>query len=93
MQYVIVVFAYHTHLLFLFFGQALHQATGLENLVQLFNAENYPIGIKPVHGIDGKIAKYVFVLPNLSKNGYVFMSLIILTQNGSYNFRTIIVLR
>ena len=56
-------------LTFLVFGQALHQATGLENLVQLFNAESHAIGIKPVHGIDGTIAKYVYFLPNLSKNG------------------------
>ena len=42
------------------FDQALHQATILKNLVQLFNAESHAIGIKPVHGIDDVIAKYVF---------------------------------
>ena len=60
LQCVIVVFPGHTHLLLLFFGQALHQANRLENLVQLFSAESHAIGIKPVHGIDDAIAKFVF---------------------------------
>ena len=47
-------------LTFVVFGQALHQANRLENLVQLFNAESHAIGIKPVHGIDDAIAKFVF---------------------------------
>ena len=47
-------------LTFVAFGQALHQANKFENLVQLFNAESHAIGIKPVHGIDYAIAKYVF---------------------------------
>ena len=66
MQCVIVVFPYHTHfsLTFVAFGQALHQANKLENLVQLFNAESHatvikPV-IKPVHGIDDANAKFVF---------------------------------
>ena len=28
--------------------------------MQLFNAESHAIGIKPVHGIDDVIAKFVF---------------------------------
>ena len=48
-------------LTFVAFGQALHQANRLENLVQLFiNAESHTNGIKPVHGIDDAIAKFVF---------------------------------
>ena len=58
LQCVIVVFPDHTH--FYVFDQALHQATRLENLVQLFNAESHAIGIKPVRRIDNAIAKYVF---------------------------------
>ena len=50
LQCVIVVFPDHTH--FFVFDQALHQATRLENLMQLLNAESHAIGIKPVHGID-----------------------------------------
>ena len=69
LQCVIVVFPDHTH--FFVFDQALHQVTRLENLVQLFNAESHAIGIKPVHGIDKAIAKYV--LDKLVKrNGYVY---------------------
>ena len=59
LQRVIVVFPDHIHTFFVFY-QALHQATRLDNLVQLFNAESHAIGIKPVHGIDDAIAKYVF---------------------------------
>ena len=55
LQYVIVVFPDHTHLLLL-----LHQANRLENLVQLSKAESHTIGIKPDHGIDDAIAKIVF---------------------------------
>ena len=58
LQCVIVVFPYHTH--FFVFYQTLHQATRLENLVQLFNAESHAIGIQPVHGIGDAIAKYAF---------------------------------
>ena len=47
-------------LTFVAFGQALHKAIRLETLVQLFNAESHAIGIKPVHGIDDAIAKFVF---------------------------------
>ena len=57
LQWVIVVFPDHTHFYFVFY-QALHQATRLENLVQLF--KSHAIGIKPVHGINDVIAKYVF---------------------------------
>ena len=61
LQCVIVVFPYHTYLPTLVaFGQALHQANRLENLVQLFNAESHTIKMKPVHGIDDAIAKLVF---------------------------------
>ena len=55
LQCVIVAFPDHTH--FSVFEQGLHQATRLENMVQLFNAESQAIGIKPVHGIDDAIAK------------------------------------
>ena len=57
-------------LTFVAFGQALHQANRLENLVQLFNAESHSIGIKPIRGIDDAIAKFVF--DKCVKNGYVY---------------------
>ena len=56
---------------FFVFDQVLHQTTRLINLVQLFNAESNTIGIKPVHGIDDAIAKYVFD-KFVEKNGYVY---------------------
>ena len=56
---MIVVFPDQTHLL-VAFGQVLYQGNRLENLVQLFNSESHTIGIKPVHGIDDAIAKFVF---------------------------------
>ena len=59
LQCVIVVFPDHTHLLLIALGQTLHQANRLENLEQLFNAESHAIGIKPAHGIDDAIAKFV----------------------------------
>ena len=74
-----------SHKLFLCFDQALHQANRLENLVQLFNAESHAIGIKPVHGICDAIAKYAF--DKIVKE--MDMSLIILTQNGTYNFHAL----
>ena len=58
-------------LTFAAFGQALHQANRLENLVQLFNAEGHAIGIKPVHEIDDVIAKFVFD-KCVERNGYVY---------------------
>ena len=58
-------------LTFVTFGQALHQANRLENLVQLFNAESHAIGIQPVHGIYDAIAKFVFD-KCVEKNGYVY---------------------
>ena len=61
-------------------------------LVQLFNAENHAIGIKPARGIDDVIAKYFFEKFVKTKND-MYMSLIILTQNLSYNFHAIILLR
>ena len=57
-------------LTFVAFGQALHHANRLENLVQLFNAESHYIRIKPVHGIDVAIAKLVF--DKCVKNGYEY---------------------
>ena len=39
--------------------------------MQLFNAESHAIGIKPVHGIDDEIAKFVFD-KCVEKNGYVY---------------------
>ena len=39
--------------------------------MQLFNAENHAIGIKPVHGIDDAIAKFVFD-KCVKNNGYVY---------------------
>ena len=53
------------------FCQALRQANRLENLVQLFDAESHSIGIKPVHGIDDAIAKFVFD-KCVEKIGYVY---------------------
>ena len=76
LQCVIVVSPDHTYLLFCF-GQTLHQAKRLENLVQLFNAESHAIGIKPVHEIGDAIAKYVF--DKCVEKLDVYMSLIILT--------------
>ena len=59
-------------LTFVAFGQALHQASRLENLVQLFiNAESHAIGIKPVHGIGDATAKFVFD-KCVEINGYVY---------------------
>ena len=58
MQCVIVVFPDHTH--FIVLDQTLHQASRLENLVQLFNAKSHAIGIKPVNGIEDAIAKVRF---------------------------------
>ena len=52
--------------------------------MQLFNLESHAIGIKPVHGIDDAIPNTV--LTSLSKEMGMYMSLIILTQNGTYNF-------
>ena len=77
-------------LTFFVFYQALHQATRLENLVQLFNVERHAIGIKPVHGLDDAIAKCV--LPNLFKEMDMCIFLIILTQNDSYSCHEIILL-
>ena len=68
LQCVIAVFPYYTH--FFVFDQALHQATRLEILVQLFNVESHGIGIKPVHGIYDAIAKCVFD-KFVKRNGYV----------------------
>ena len=79
-------------LTFVAFGQALHQADRLENLVQLFNAESHAIGIRPVHGIDDAIAKFVFD-KCVEKKMSMYISLIILTKNDSYNFHAIILLR
>ena len=60
-------------------------------LVLLFNAESRAIEIKPVRGIDDVIAKYSF--DNFFKTKVdMYMSLIILTQNDSYNFHAIILL-
>ena len=75
LQCVIVVFPDHTH--FFAFGKALHQANIWKNLVQLFNAESHSFGIKPVHGINGAIAKYVF--DKCVEKTDMYMSLIILT--------------
>ena len=55
LQCVIVYFLVILTYLFVF-----DQATRLENLVQLFNAESHANEVKPVHGIDDAIAKYVF---------------------------------
>ena len=57
---------------FFVFDQALHQANRLKNMAQLFSAESNAIGIKPVHGIDNAIAKYV-VDKSVEKNGYVYV--------------------
>ena len=64
-------------LTFVAFGQALHRANKLENLVQLFNAESHAIVIKPVHGIDDVSARFVFDKCVEKMNMYI--SLIILT--------------
>ena len=58
------------------FGQALHQANRLENLVQLFKADSHTIGIKLVHGIDDAIAKLVF--DKCVKKMDMYISLILL---------------
>ena len=39
--------------------------------MQLLNAESHAIGIKPVHGIDDAIAKFVFD-KCVENNGYVY---------------------
>ena len=67
--YFLIIFTY-----FFVFDQTLHQATRFDNLVQLFNAESYAIGIKPVrgHGIDDAIVKYVFD-KFVGYNGYAYV--------------------
>ena len=67
LRYFLIIIIY-----FFVFYQALHQATRLKNLVQLFNAKSNAIGIKPVHGIDDTIAKYVFD-KFVEKNGHVYV--------------------
>ena len=77
-QSVIVVFPDHIHLLtFVAFGQAIHQTNRVENLVQLFNAESHAIAIKPVHGIDDAITKFVF--DKCVEKMDMYISLIIMT--------------
>ena len=90
LQCVIVVFHDHTHCFV--FDQALYQATRLENLVQLFNAESHAIGLKQVHAMELTMRLQNTFLTNLSKEMDMYMSLIILTNNGSYNFHAIILL-
>ena len=58
--------------------------------MQLFNAESHAIGIKSVHGIDDAIAKLVF--DKCVEKMDMYISLIILTKNDSYNFHAIILL-
>ena len=58
--------------------------------MQLFNADSHAIGIKPVHGIDDAIAKYVF--DKYVEKMDMYLSMIILTQNDSYSFHAIILL-
>ena len=87
---MIVVFSDNTHLFVFVFDQALPQATILENLVQLFNAESHTIGIKSVSRIDDVIAKYVFY--KFVEKMDVYMSLIILSHNDSCNIHAIILL-
>ena len=70
-QCVIGVFPDHTHV-FLFFIKLYTRQPDWKNLVQLFNAESHAIGIKPVHGIDDAIAKYVFD-KFVKINGYVYV--------------------
>ena len=53
------------------------QASRLENLVQLFNAESHANWIKPVHGIDDAIAKFVF--EKCVEKMDMYISLLILT--------------
>ena len=67
LQRVIVYFLVILTYFFVF-----NQATRLENLVQLFNAESHANGIKSVHGIDDAIAKYVFDKV-VEKNRYVYV--------------------
>ena len=64
-------------LTFVAFGQALHQANRLENLVQLLDAESHAIEIMLVHGIDDAIAKFVF--DKCVEKMDMYISLIILT--------------
>ena len=80
LQIVIVVFPDIIDLFFWVFYQALHQATRLDKLLQLF----------PVHGIEDAIAKYVF--DKFVEKMDMVMSLIILTQNDSYTFHAMILL-
>ena len=58
--------------------------------MQLFNAESHAIGIKPVHGIDDAIAKFIF--DKCVEKMDMYISLIILTRNDSHNFHVIILL-
>ena len=58
--------------------------------MQLFIVESHVIGIKAVNEIDDAIAKYVF--DKIVEKMDMYMYLIILTQNDSYNFHEIILL-
>ena len=78
LQCVIVVFPDHSHLLLLLLVKLYTRQTEWKNLVQLFNAESHAIGIKPVHGIDDAIAKFVSY-KCVEKKLDMYISLIILT--------------
>ena len=46
--------------------------------MQLFDAESHAFGIKPVHGIDDAIAKFVFD-KCVEENGYVHVYISLIT--------------
>ena len=75
MQCVIVVFPDHTtHFLLLLLAKLYTRQTDWKTW---FNAESHAIGIKPVHGIDDAIAKFVF--DKSVEKMDIYISLIILT--------------
>ena len=61
--------------------------------MQLLNAESHAIGIKPVHGIDDAIAKYVFD-KFVKRNGYVYVPDNIFTEwHIQFSYDTIALLK
>ena len=68
LQCMVEVFPDHTHLLLLLLVKLYTR----QNLLQLFNAESHANGIKPVHGIDDAIAKFVLD-KRVEKKGYVIL--------------------
>ena len=70
LQCVIVVFPDHTHLLLLLLVKLYTRQTDWKTWLSC-SKQSHAIGIKPVHGIDDAIAKFVFD-KCVEKNEYVY---------------------